>query len=149
MSRVFRVVVSPRTWLVVYLFALAAIAFSPVRVDSQVGELIRQITAEHPALTHARLEFVANVLLFVPLGFFMTLITRQRFVVLPIAVVCAVGIEFTQDVFLDARIGSMRDVVANIAGACVGMILAAIARGIRRAWTGRRRRRRNAVSGRP
>lgn len=144
MSGVLRVVVRPSTWLVVYLFALAAVVFSPARVDSQAGELIRDITAQHPALTHARLELIANVLLFVPLGFLTTLIVRQRFVVLPIVVVCAVAIEFAQEMFLDARIGSMRDIVANIAGACAGMILAAIWLRTCRAWARHRWRRRNA-----
>lgn len=144
MSRVLRVVVSPGMWLIIYLLALALVAFSPVRIDSQAGELIRQITAEHPALTHPRIEFIANVLLFVPLGYFVTLILRQGFLALPIAVVCAVAIEFTQDVFLDARIGSMRDVIANVAGACVGIVMAAIWQGIRRGWIRRRRRRPDA-----
>lgn len=143
MGRFFRVVMSPGLWLIIYLLGLAFVAFSPVRIDSEAGALIRQITAEYPALTHSRIEFFANVLLFVPFGYFVTLILRQGYLALPIAVVCAVAIELTQDMFLAARVGSMRDVVANVAGACVGIVLAAIWQSIHRGWLRHRRQRRD------
>jgi hypothetical protein len=52
-----------------YVIALALIAFWPAPVDSGAGPLLRAVTRVFPLLTYARIEFGANILLFVPLGF--------------------------------------------------------------------------------
>ena len=118
----------PRTSLIAYIVALALIAFWPTHVDEGAGPLLRTITRLVPFLTYPRIEFGANVMLFVPLGLLLTLIlTRHRWLVLPIAFVATVTIEAMQAAVLDARTPSILDIIANTAGACLGMIIAAVA----------------------
>lgn len=121
-----RLLRNPRAYLAVYLVALAAIAFWPVPVDRGAGPLLRAITQAIPVLTYPRIEFLANIALFVPLGLLLTLIlTRQRALVLPIAFLATVTIECLQAVMLDARTPSILDIIANTAGACLGILIAA------------------------
>lgn len=122
-----------RAWLIGYVAALTAIAFWPVPVDSGAGPLLRAITRIFPILTYHVIEFGANVLLFVPLGFLMALLLpRKRYLVLPIALIATVSIEGLQGVFLGARTSSVLDVVANATGACVGLVLAEVVPAVRR-----------------
>ncbi|SFI75802.1 MULTISPECIES: VanZ family protein [Microbacterium] len=114
----------PRAYLALYVVLLAGVAFWPSPVDQGAGPLIRLITRILPVLTYPRIEFAANIALFIPLGFLLTLIlTRNRWLTLPIAFVATVTIECVQAVALGARTPSMLDVVANTAGACVGILL--------------------------
>lgn len=127
------VVRNPRTWLFVYAGTLAAIAFWPVPVDSGAGALLRLITRVAPVLTYARIEFGANVLLFVPLGLLLSLILPgRRWRVLPIALAVTVTIECVQALLLGARTASVLDIVANTAGAAIGMTAAAFIHARRR-----------------
>jgi len=109
-----------------YLVALTLIAFWPSPVDAGAGPLIRLVTRVVPMLTYARLEFGANILLFVPLGVLLTLILRDRALVLPIAIVLTLAIESVQGVLLDRRTPSELDMVANTAGACIGLLAVAV-----------------------
>jgi len=109
-----------------YLVALTLIAFWPSPVDAGAGPLIRLLTRVVPMLTYARLEFGANILLFVPLGVLLTLILRDRALVLPIAIVLTLAIESVQGVLLDRRTPSELDMVANTAGACIGLLAVAL-----------------------
>lgn len=114
----------PRAWLVAYVMLLTGIAFWPVPVDSGAGPLLRAITKLFPILTYGRIEFGANILLFVPLGLLLALILRRRrYLVLPIALIATVAIEAVQGVLLGARTSSLLDVVADATGACVGLVV--------------------------
>lgn len=128
----------PRTYLVAYLVVLAAIAFWPKPVDSGAGPLLRVITRAIPVLTYERIEFLANIALFVPLGALLTLVLPgRRWLVLPMCIVTTVAIECVQAVALNARTPSLLDIVANTTGACVGIIVAVILQGNRRRRRGR------------
>ena len=76
-------------------------------------------------LTYPRIEFSANILLFVPLGVLLMLILRRRYLILPIAIVVTVAIECSQALLLDKRTPSVLDIIANTAGACLGMLIVA------------------------
>lgn len=118
---------NPRTYLAIYLAILAAIAFWPSPVDQGAGPLLQAITRLIPALTYPRIEFAANIALFIPLGLLLTLIlTTRRWLVLPIAILATVAIECVQALALGARTPSVLDIVANTAGACLGMVLAVL-----------------------
>ena len=118
---------NPRTYLAIYLAILTAIAFWPSPVDQAAGPLLRLITHLIPALTYPRIEFAANIALFIPLGLLLTLIfTTKRWLVTPIAFLATVTIECVQALALGARTPSLLDIVANTAGACVGILLAAL-----------------------
>ena len=119
-------------WLLAYAVIIAAIALWLVPVDSGAGPLLRAITRHFPVLTYERIEWAANVVLFVPLGFLLTrILSDARWLVLPIALVTTVAIEAIQAVALPQRTSSALDVLANVTGACIGMIIAALV------WRGR------------
>ena len=105
------------------------IAFWPTPIDAGAGPFIRAITRLVPLLTNSRIEFGANILLFVPLGLLLALILRQWSLVLPVAIVCTLFLESVQGFFLDRRTPSKLDMVANTAGACIGLLAVAFAHG--------------------
>ena len=113
----------PHILLAAYIVALTLIAIWPVPVDSGAGPAIRAVTRIFPILTYARIEFGANILMFVPLGVLLALILRQRFLVVPIAVLTTVTIESVQGLALSLRTPSVMDIVANVTGACIGLLL--------------------------
>lgn len=133
-----------RVVLTVYGISLALIALWPVPVDSGASGFLRGVTRVLPALTYARIEFTANILLFVPLGVLLMLILRRRYLILPIAIVTTVAIECSQGLLLDKRTPSLLDIIANTAGACVGMLIVAAVE----SWRGRAERERMPVAGR-
>lgn len=127
-----RVASVPVMVLTGYLVVLALIAFWPTPVDAGVAPLLEALSRRLPALTYHRVEFTANVALFVPFGVLLPLIVRSRDLVLPIAIVATVTIECGQAAFLTARVPSVLDIIANTAGACVGMLGLEIWRRFRR-----------------
>lgn len=117
-----------RILLAAYIIALTLIAFWPVPVDRGAGRLLRFITSLIPALTHSRIEVLANVVLFLPLGVLLAIIlSRSRYLVLPIALLATVTIEGGQHFFLGERTSSLYDILANTTGACLGLVCVAIA----------------------
>lgn len=79
-----------------------------------------------------KLEFSANVLMFVPLGFLVAMIlpTRVWWLALILCPALSVAIELTQGAVLSARFSSPGDVVANSIGAIVGTFFAVLLRAI-------------------
>jgi len=116
-----------------YLLVLAVIAFWPTPVDAGVAPVIDALSRRLPAITRPRVEFAANVALFVPFGVLLPLILRgAKELVLPIALVATVTIECTQALVLQARVPSVLDIVANVTGASVGMLGLAVWQRVRR-----------------
>lgn len=129
----------PRAYLLAYTLLLTGIAFWPVPVDRGAGPLLRLITRAIPVLTYDRIEFAANILLFVPLGLLLTFIlVRNRWLVLPIAFLATITIECVQALLLDARTPSVLDIIANTAGACIGILLAVFIEALRTSYRPRR-----------
>ena len=77
--------------------------------------------------TFSRLEFIANVVMFVPLGlFFVLLLGRSRWwLAIVFGVVMTLAIELAQQ-FIAGRVSDPRDLLANSTGATIGTILALI-----------------------
>src|SRR4051794_6934371 len=75
-------------------------------------------------------EFTANILFFVPVGFLGGLALSRRFwwlsAVFGFALSCAVGL--AQATFLPGRVASAKDVLANTTGAVIGAVLAGLVR---------------------
>lgn len=115
----------PRILLGIYAFVLALIALWPTPVDRDAGPLLRLIEQTVPILTYARIEFGANIVLFVPLGILLAVIMKQRYLVVPIALIATVTIESIQALLIDRRTPSVMDIVANITGACIGVVIVA------------------------
>ncbi|MBG6057010.1 glycopeptide antibiotics resistance protein [Cryobacterium sp. MP_M3] len=79
-----------------------------------------------------KLEFSANVMMFVPLGFLLTMLLPVRvwWLALVVCPALSVSIELTQASFLSARFATLSDVVANSIGAIVGAFFAVVLRAI-------------------
>ncbi|MFL2000143.1 MULTISPECIES: VanZ family protein [unclassified Microbacterium] len=112
--------------LVVYGVAVLLIAFWPVPVDSGAVGLLDRIERLLPWATYGRIEVAANVVFFVPLGFLLSLVLEHsRYLVLPIGLLTTIAIEGLQAELLDERTASISDVLANTAGTCIGILVAA------------------------
>ena len=111
----------PQLLLLAYLVALALTAFWPTPVDAGLAPLIDALTRRFPVVTYARVEFAANIALFVPIGVLLPMM-MPRTLVLPVALVATVAIESTQALLLDTRVPSVLDIIANTTGACVGLL---------------------------
>ncbi len=125
---------SPRTHVVarillaIYAITLTLIAFWPTPVDGSefagriVGFLIRVV----PGLTYERLEFGANIALFVPFGVLLALVfAGSRYLVVPTILVTSFTIECIQGLLIPDRTPSLYDILANIAGGCFGLLAVA------------------------
>jgi glycopeptide antibiotics resistance protein len=119
----------------VYLVALVAIAFWPVRVDENAGDLLYRLFTwlyRHGAprwLNYDFLEFSANVILFIPVGLFVVILAgaRRWWLGILAGLVTSCAIEVGQLMFLPARSATVVDVVANTSGAVLGTVLAVMA----------------------
>ena len=79
-----------------------------------------------------KLEFSANVLMFVPLGFLLTMILPAKvwWLALVICPALSIGIELTQATFLSERFATMADVLSNSLGSVVGAFCAVVLRAV-------------------
>ncbi|CAN5169156.1 hypothetical protein BH11ACT2_BH11ACT2_04970 [soil metagenome] len=116
-----------------YLGLVGWITLGPQPLDSgQVAWLNRAIAvlARHPAtdwLTYSRVEFLANIAMFVPVGVFLVLLMGRK--LWAPAVVVGIALTFTIEfiqLFLPTRVPDVRDLIANSTGAAVGVIVAMI-----------------------
>jgi VanZ family protein len=123
--RAWRAITEPRVLLGAYVVVLSLIALWPTPVDGGAGPFLRLVARVAPVLTYARIEFGANILLFVPLGVLLALILRHRHLIAPIALVATVAIESAQALMIDRRTPSVMDIIANLTGACLGLLIVA------------------------
>lgn len=81
---------------------------------------------------YAELEFGANILMFIPLGFFIGLVLPRVAVWAGIFIVPAVSgtIEFVQGQLLAERFSTLQDVLANSLGGWIGLLVAMIIRAV-------------------
>jgi glycopeptide antibiotics resistance protein len=130
-------VLAPLTLL--YLAVVAYLTLGPQPLDShQQNLLMRAIRAARVVLlphlpglaqqlSYHHVEFIANVLMFVPLGVLLVLLFGRRFwwlvIVIGVAMTCA--IEGAQH-FIPGRVSDFRDIEANSMGAVIGVVVALI-----------------------
>jgi hypothetical protein len=67
---------------------------------------------------------IANVALFVPIGFLLTLLVRRPLLVMALGFLGSVAIELAQLEFLPTRVADLADVEHNGLGAILGVLLA-------------------------
>lgn len=77
-----------------------------------------------------KLEFTANIGMFVPLGFLLGLVLARKawWVAVFLLPAFSGGIEFMQGIALDERVSTILDVLANTLGGYLGLLLAMIIR---------------------
>lgn len=129
MKKVVERLSTPAGLLGLYGLFLAMVAFWPVPVDRPVSALVQALGKLLPVFTYQRVEFLANIALFAPLGVLLALWTPKslRYLVMPIGFVVSVLVEGFQALLLPARTPSLYDILANTAGACLGLILIVVA----------------------
>ena len=130
---------APRRWTrgiaillgIPFLVGLGLLTLTPARVEESMPNLLDLVlsTAHRVGwdwLDFTRLEILANVLVFVPVGVFAFLLVPRR--VWPVAVVLgpaiSVAIEVAQRLALPHRAATVSDVAANSGGALIGVFLA-------------------------
>jgi glycopeptide antibiotics resistance protein len=117
----------------VYLGVVGWITLSPQTDPTDFNSLVfrfLEFFSRHEVtqwLTYQRLEFLANVAMFVPIGvFFLLLFGRFWWFASVIAGGLLTGaIEFAQR-FIPGRVSDVSDLIANTGGAAVGVLLALI-----------------------
>ena len=130
-----------RQWLGAVLLAavfgtILLITMWPAPVDKGYsGSIDKVLTVMHRHgipnwFGYNHLEFTANIVMFVPLGFLVALLLTQRlwWLALIICPAFSVSIELTQAAFLAARFATVSDVVSNSIGALVGIFFAILIR---------------------
>lgn len=118
---------------IAYLVVVGWVTLGPGPLDGEgsavLSRLLRVLARSESTswITYARVEFLSNVLMFVPIGvFFLMLFGRRLFLVAILAGVClTVGIE-TAQLFLPGRVSDVRDLAANSAGTLIGVSAALI-----------------------
>jgi glycopeptide antibiotics resistance protein len=96
-------------------------------------------------LTYQRVEFLANVAMFVPVGMFFLLLLGRRlwFVSVLLGVALTTLIEFAQ-LFIPGRVSDVSDIVANSLGSLVGVLVALVVTAVSAGRTQRLRTRSSA-----
>lgn len=111
--------------LLAYAAAAVAVLVSPVSPGAIVEALGSWMREDLGLVRFGQgwIEFVANIVLFLPLGVLLTLLLGRAWIALVLAVTLSVAVELVQFV-LPARLPSVRDVLANSFGAAAGVLLA-------------------------
>ena len=128
-----------------YLAVVAWLTLTPSSADLESGILGRLagLLARYPEtewFTFMRLEFIANVAMFVPFGvFFILLFGRRRWwLAILVGVLMTLGIEGIQQL-IPSRVPDVRDLAANSLGTIVGALLALALTSTRSRRDGRKR----------
>ncbi|MEX1077689.1 MAG: VanZ family protein [Homoserinimonas sp.] len=113
-----------------YLALVGWLTLGPQPLDSTgrgfLHRAIRFISGDNTLdwITYALVEFVANIVLFVPVGvlFVLMLGWRRWWLAAVLGIALTAAIEFAQ-VFLPNRVTDPRDVISNSVGAVIGVAL--------------------------
>lgn len=124
--------------LVLYVGVVLAATMWPTPLDAGYEATITRlldIMHRHGVPTwfgYNKLEFSANIAMFVPLGFLVALTLPERAWWLVMIMIPGFSglIEYTQGQFLAARFASVWDVVANTVGGYLGAVMAYLLRNI-------------------
>jgi VanZ family protein len=124
-----------RRWVVVAFLACAA-GVAVLTFGPSPGHLLFSATQRAPgldALSPRTVERVANVLLFVPLGFLLAgaLPRLNGVLVWLLCTAASLGVE-TAQIWLPDRDASLRDVALNSLGAALGVVLFALVAAVTR-----------------
>ena len=122
--------------LALCLLALMLVTLTPSPVDQPFAQLLERVIAElHERglpqfIGYNKIEFAANIVMFIPIGFLTTLLLPSRFAwaAILISPLLSASLEGAQLVFLPARYASLLDIIANSTGGFLGAAIAALLR---------------------
>lgn len=112
-----------------YLLVVALMVFWPTPVDrpaaGQLGAAIEWLHGHGlpTFIDYAVVEFSANVLMFVPMGFFASLFFKKARAGIMLGALCSCLIELMQALVLPERFASGLDILANSIGTGLGALL--------------------------
>lgn len=117
---------------VMYLVVVLLVTLWPTTVDSGMAPYIDRLLAKlwskgiPTFVDYGFIEFSANIVFFVPVGFLLGLLFSYRYWWLAIVGggLLSAAVETAQGLFLPGRVSSAADVVANTTGAIVGCLVA-------------------------
>ena len=115
-----------------YLGALAWVTLTPSSNSQRAFSLLQRLVrlfeshASTDFLTFARVEFLANIALFVPMGVFVVLLLGRRhwWAGIFVGVLASCWIELAQGIWLPDRVSDPRDLMSNGLGTVLGVLLA-------------------------
>lgn len=128
---------------VAYFAVLAGILFWPSPVDRPVDSALMHVIQwlhghglPQWFVGYRKVEFAANILLFVPFGIVAALRLPRRLWWLAVVIAAAVSglVELAQAILLPDRVPALSDIIANTSGAFMGALLVLFV------WSVRRRR---------
>ncbi|WP_431071248.1 VanZ family protein [Microbacterium phyllosphaerae] len=114
-----------------FFAGLALLTLTPARVEDTMPNVLDLVlSAAHrlgwESLDFTRLEIIANVLVFVPVGVLAFVLVPRR--LWPLAVILgpalSISIEIAQRLALPHRAATVTDVIANSGGALIGVFVA-------------------------
>ena len=117
---------------VLYIGLVLLVTLWPTTVDRGLDPAIDKVLEKlHERgvpqfVDYAFVEFSANILFFVPVGFLLGLLFSYRLQWLAIVFggLLSASVETAQGLFLPGRVSSVADIVANTTGAIIGCLLA-------------------------
>ena len=136
-------------WLLaVGALAVAVVAFWPTPIDAGFADALRDGLAELQAagapevFRYGVIEFAANILMFVPVGFLLAVVLPQglRWLSPALCFLLSLGIELGQVVFASGRLGDVTDVIGNTLGGLLGAAALVVLLTLARARAARRAR---------
>ncbi|GAB2449325.1 glycopeptide antibiotics resistance protein [Conyzicola lurida] len=115
---------------VVYLAGLAWVTLTPSanseRAFSLLGRLVDLFQRYDSTdwVTWDRAEFIANIVLFMPMGVFVVLLLGRRrwWAAIVVGLLASCWIELAQSVWLPDRVSDPRDLASNTLGTCIGVL---------------------------
>lgn len=114
-----------------FLIGLALLTLTPSRVEDTMPNLLDVVLSGArrlgwESLDFTRLEIIANILVFVPVGILAFILVPRRFwlVALLTGPAISLSIELAQRLVLPHRAATVTDVIANSGGALIGVSLA-------------------------
>jgi glycopeptide antibiotics resistance protein len=124
--------------LVLYGLVVVAVTLTPTTLDHGYESSISKILGvfhRHGLprwFGYDTLEFCANMAMFVPLGFLVSLLLPSRtwWIALIACPAISTGIELAQHLYLSGRFATVSDILANSMGGAIGAVLAVILRNV-------------------
>ena len=124
------------TLLAFYAAVVIAMTLSPTPLDRGYESSIAKVldvlhrNGVPEWFGYSKLEFTANIAMFVPLGFLIGLALPQVVAWLGLLLLPALSgaIEFTQAILLADRFATVEDVIANSIGGWIGLLIAFVLR---------------------
>jgi glycopeptide antibiotics resistance protein len=122
---------SPTRWcagvlLGLYAVVIARLTLASASAESGIFALLDRLTSHASAgrLDWTQTEVLANIALFVPAGFLLTIALGRAWVSAVVCVLASAGIELAQQRYFPSRVPSLADVEHNGVGGAFGALLA-------------------------